>query len=128
MKETLETLLASIEERAKKATPGPWNNSVDWEYVSPPESAGEDAPPICGDCTKRDSEFIAHARQDIPALLACLRKAVEQRNRYMNYYYEDLPLRVRETMKDGDKAFDVLDAELSALLSSVSAPQKEEKK
>src|SRR5688500_14177874 len=62
---TLESI-EEIEKRAEAATPGPW-------WVSPnPEQWVEsehDYPPS----RLQDAEFIAHAREDIPALIESLR-------------------------------------------------------
>jgi hypothetical protein len=77
-------ILIEIEARASAATKGPWKS--DWPHglIHPPYAAcGEDHEPIVhtdGVSRKSDQEFIAHARQDIPLLIALLRKAVEQRD------------------------------------------------
>ena len=75
--------LDEIEARADAATEGPWR------YVSIPEHGGfvedraahdiftwlEDDAGTIG-ATGGDAEFIAHARQDVPALVAALRAVV----------------------------------------------------
>lgn len=73
------TRLEEIKARADAATPGPWDNETDWEYVCP-SNEGEDAPPICGDCNRRDSTFIAHARADIPWLLESVKDLIREVN------------------------------------------------
>ena len=83
--------LDAIEQRAHAATEGPWEASAH-------DHAAGDVPildrtghylVICPDCGVRggyeraDAEFIAHARSDVPALLAEVRRlrAMEQRVR-----------------------------------------------
>lgn len=60
--------LYPIETRAKAATPGPWIAQLygdeGWEIQ--PVARGQDY----GICSQSDAEFIAHAREDIPALIA----------------------------------------------------------
>jgi hypothetical protein len=63
--------LAAIKERTEQATPGPWTNHeeevVGQEVVDP---AGRTLVDVRGDHEEADAEFIAHAREDVPALLA----------------------------------------------------------
>lgn len=82
--------LADIRARAEKATPGPWNH---WPEAGAIEVTSRHPVPdgpfgtvICGsvkpkggwggriyeDNDEPDAEFIAHARQDVPTLLAAL--------------------------------------------------------
>lgn len=71
-----DAYLDAIEQRAHAATEGPWEASAHDHYLV-----------ICPDCGVRggyeraDAEFIAHARSDVPALLAEVRRlrAMEQR-------------------------------------------------
>jgi hypothetical protein len=70
--------VAAIREREQKATPGPWSNEWDWRLEDGDRYEGWGTGPTC--CTgsfpelsrlvQADSAFIAHARQDIPFLLA----------------------------------------------------------
>lgn len=53
--------LDEIEARLSAATPGPWTRTQ-WE---------EEQPGVPWDA---DAEFIAHAREDVPALIAVVRK------------------------------------------------------
>lgn len=64
--------LNMIKERAKKATPGPWyadderwpgNANLQYWFDTHYDGVGAAA-------TKADAEFIAHAREDIPRLVA----------------------------------------------------------
>lgn len=64
--------LNMIKERAKKATPGPWyadderwpgNANLQYWFNTHYDGVGAAA-------TKADAEFIAHAREDIPRLVA----------------------------------------------------------
>lgn len=67
--------LAAIEARAAAATRGPWHADHEFGYVDAPVlmrgaivcSLDSD---LCDDTDGADAEFIAHAREDIPALLA----------------------------------------------------------
>ena len=59
--------LKAIKTRYEAATPGPWvpehYSLDDWEII--PVARGQDY----GICGQSDAEFIAHAREDIPALI-----------------------------------------------------------
>ena len=74
--------VAEIEARAQKATPGPWvyfgepDDNVFWGEIRSAAEDGSfahitDTPEL--DERDNDMEFIAHARQDIPALCATVR-------------------------------------------------------
>lgn len=72
--------LARIEARAAATTPGPWavldgHVIADWEDIGVVEPVTE---PFID---PRDAEFIAHAREDVPALIAALRVAWAERDR-----------------------------------------------
>lgn len=69
------TRLAQIKERAEKATPGYWfADSHEWDgnknlrYWTNSSALMGDG--LCASVTKADAEFIAHAREDIPQLVA----------------------------------------------------------
>lgn len=76
---TANDRLAEIQARAEKATDGPWRHSVEREryetahYVRHGE--GEHLAVFTGNYSgaSEDGEFIAHARTDVPALVAALR-------------------------------------------------------
>lgn len=59
--------LNAIKERAAKATPGPWYSHADGTIFL--EHTKEIAD-VWTDNDKSDAEFIAHAREDVPALVA----------------------------------------------------------
>lgn len=68
--------LADIEARANAATPGPWCTDS-WEIYQGAEYQpglsewiGETCRADDSDGSRNDAEFIAHAREDVPALLA----------------------------------------------------------
>jgi hypothetical protein len=74
--------LDEIQARAQAATPGPWTTDG-WEIY---QGAEEDSPNLLTwvgetcraddyDGSRRDAEFIAHARTDVPALLDELKQA-----------------------------------------------------
>lgn len=74
-----EEELKAIEERANAATPGPW--SVEYKNAHGPEIGSYryavGIHPALEDWqtpTTEDSEFIAHAREDVPKLVAEVRR------------------------------------------------------
>lgn len=95
MTDPTELDLAAIEARAEAATEGPWEHSlvgidlVDDEYVVQTESVAD---VVCrlarsGEfiehpmaSAQADAEFIAHARTDVPALVARVRELVAERD------------------------------------------------
>lgn len=77
--------LNAIEDRASRATPGPWSMKQDGAEFYIADRNGRWL-----DVTLSDAIFISHARQDIPALLAeveRLRAALENLSKRDNYYY-----------------------------------------
>jgi hypothetical protein len=68
--------LDEIEQRAKRATPGPWTSFIEGRDHTSGSSfirtAGDDIE-LAG-ATIDDQDFIAHSRQDIPALIAEVRR------------------------------------------------------
>jgi hypothetical protein len=74
-----EQQLDDIETRANAATPGPWCTDS-WEiyqgteYVAGAEWIGETCRAGEMDDSRADAEFVAHARTDVPALLAEVRR------------------------------------------------------
>lgn len=67
--------LDEIEARADAATEGPWDLIGGGEYVTP---VGIMVAPDDGGVNGADAEFIAHARTDVPALVAVARYALSQ--------------------------------------------------
>ena len=65
--------LAAIRQRVEKATDGPWNTGFDYEKNDPivlaPGYIEHTIDYTLTEHGKADAEFIAHAREDIPALL-----------------------------------------------------------
>lgn len=61
--------LAAIEQRVQAASPGPWTANVYSLEVNGPEMTIYDE----GGHEQGDQQFIAHAREDVPALLAEVR-------------------------------------------------------
>jgi hypothetical protein len=85
-----EKELDEIEARSRAATPGPWRSYIegrdhtsgsDFIMTGPDSSRGPDIEVTGG--TPADQDFIAHARQDVPKLLAEVRRlrGLEQQNR-----------------------------------------------
>lgn len=74
--------LAAIEARANAATEGPWDVASDADtYLKPTDVVGPGEPGerfiIC-EYAGQDAEFIAHARADVPALVAALRAVLDE--------------------------------------------------
>ena len=66
--------LTDIEQRAQNATPAPWVLIGGGEYVT---GAGVLVAPDDGGVSPENAEFIAHSRQDVPALTAAIRAVLE---------------------------------------------------
>jgi hypothetical protein len=79
--------IEAIEARANAATPGPWHITTDpgdivvWATNEPEDSnfvgnvgGGRVQQCVIFDCDVANGEFIAHARTDVPALVAEVRK------------------------------------------------------
>ncbi len=69
-----ENYLAEIEERVERATPGPWESYVEGRDHTSGDSfimTGREDLYLSsyGPARVEDQDFIAHARQDIPALI-----------------------------------------------------------
>lgn len=59
--------LDAIRERCEAAPQGPWSNIGDWAII---QGTDPNHGNLIGSVNKEGAEFIAHAREDIPALLA----------------------------------------------------------
>lgn len=73
-----EQQLQAIKERASKATPGPWkveNSRYEGRFNAASVDENYDLPACLMGI--EDAEFVAHARQDIPALIAELEQYKE---------------------------------------------------
>ena len=74
--------IESIRARVEAATPGPWVNTVGQVYpvaqVYPPGAEFNAVWPVPQ--TEPDADFIAHARQDVPLLLAVAEAAAAVRD------------------------------------------------
>jgi hypothetical protein len=88
---TAREWLDAVEARANAATEGPWvvetpesvyghDGGPDWaelRWVSDEATVADDDPPWIGPVGTADAEFIAHARTDVPALVAALRAVLD---------------------------------------------------
>lgn len=95
--------LDEIEARTRAATEGPWEVEFYWddtagyevEAITAGGTKGVIAPPwnsqgdVGIEVTTADAEFIAHARQDVPALVAALRAVLEMHK--PDYTYPECP-------------------------------------
>lgn len=67
--------LAEIEARANAATPGPWVQSQRDTWMVYRDGGGTPEVDVGGGYdTKENANFIAHARSDVPALVAEVRR------------------------------------------------------
>ncbi len=76
---TLEELLAGVEERVNKATKGPWEACPgDSSILVAPGVLHPNLKAQIGDFYRfhDDAQFCAHAREDVPRLLALSRMAI----------------------------------------------------
>lgn len=85
MSEHLNVRLEAIAERASRATEGPWarfeTHQADNFVVGPRGFIREDI--VSGPTYERsNAEFIAHARTDVPTLVAALRAVLNACNTY----------------------------------------------
>ncbi len=69
--------LAAIKARCWRATYGPWEICGQGDERFEFYSVDNASFPIAADCLKFDAEFIAHARSDVPALVAEVEKLRE---------------------------------------------------
>ncbi|MCC9307728.1 hypothetical protein LN042_11570 [Kitasatospora sp. RB6PN24] len=78
--------LAAIRQRVNYATDGPWWNDEHEIYAGTIDSydqwVGETCDPGAGGSGSNNAEFIAHARQDVPALLAEVEQLRAEHARY----------------------------------------------
>jgi len=85
--------LDAIEARAQAATEGPWHVDDEEQTVRAREYAGEivydRSPEYSSEWAKfkPTAEFIAHARTDVPALLALVREQRDQLDRVLELAY-----------------------------------------
>src|SRR5689334_8305279 len=76
--------LDAVQSRASMATRGPWH--VEWDGTGYPQRVFNDAAVLVAEtCTgpewpPTDAEFIAHARTDVPALLARIAELEAERD------------------------------------------------
>jgi hypothetical protein len=74
MNEETKKLVTRAEALAKIARPGPWWVSGDFVRAAAPNTTLPGIVDIADGMTEEDAEFIAHARQDVPALCATIRE------------------------------------------------------
>jgi hypothetical protein len=81
--------LKAIEARANAATPGPWHLAITGDDDPDRANIEAGAIDVCDNPTNDDATFIAHARTDVPALVAEVRRL----RRHSEALYELLSLR-----------------------------------
>lgn len=74
--------LDEIKAREQAATPGPWFTWADWLVHTETNVGQNGVPPkaVIGTFNKLNPDFIAHARHDIPALVAEVERLTEENN------------------------------------------------
>ena len=84
--------IVEIEQRCEKATPGPWfplgerypnNNSGKWTGLIANEAKDAKVLPRDGFERSEDTQFIAHAREDIPYLLGVIKEQAATIQEYL---------------------------------------------
>jgi hypothetical protein len=123
MSSKLTEILNEIEQRASNATEGSWNFPVhDWSEYAEEQLNDDD-----GECTSgtksiikswdyegyssgvyvrpQDASFIAASRTDIPALIAALKLAIEQRDEAYSAHYKPRDYHIPEANNDLAKCF-----------------------
>lgn len=74
--------LAEIKAREQAATPGPWHHDKDClDYIRDTNGSN-----ICMIYQREDDAFIAHARTDIPALVAEVERLAEENEKMKPFY------------------------------------------
>lgn len=91
MKRLTDEELTQIKERAEKATKGPWDVDVPVDYCTNCKNEYEIvqselflAPIVAELRNREDAEFIAHAREDIPKLLAEIESLKKENKRLLD--------------------------------------------
>lgn len=98
--------LEMIRKRAEKATSGPWHKGEYWTGETSVIGAPEFPINVCITLMEKDADFIAHAREDVPALIA----EVERLGGKIGFYLDEI-YRMQ-------KRYDML--EKSVIMSEVS--------
>jgi len=121
---------AEIKAREQAATPGPWiAESYYPEHIPEPvprfRRVKNDDTDIVNDLSfsfqRPDAAFIAHARADIPALLAEVERLTQARN-YLQQLYDKLHERNENRSKQSDSLKKALEFALDDLLDAATTP------
>lgn len=83
--EQIAAMLAEIEQREQAATKGPWKN-LPYEYywcVDTTDPSQTTLIAELGSHRQDDAAFIAHARTDVPALVALARRLLRENDAYV---------------------------------------------
>jgi hypothetical protein len=103
--------LTAIRERSEKAIGEQWTNfddaiCEDTTYVMEYDSLTETGVELIAECKRNwDSEFIAHAREDVPKLLAEVERLKEAAKRVDYVIYTERATRNHMEMTEEEKAF-----------------------
>jgi hypothetical protein len=98
--------LAAIAARAEAATPGPWKSEMGNVYPDSPEGEVQlDYMAVAYDITREDNDgpFIAHARTDIPRLLATIERLRKDALDWLDDYAEAKRSVIGETSDAPDR-------------------------
>ena len=105
--------LVQMKERAEKATEGPWGNGEQYEQMDPGHYVYSETSGLIvvaeeeGTFRGEDAEFIAHAREDVPRLVAEVERLraviynVADARQYMDAhaFYKNVTIYAREALK-----------------------------
>lgn len=99
-----EERLNQIEARVDAATPGPWDTicaSLKWDCEKNEYTADSLSQTIIAEgefleMREEDQEFITHAREDVPALIAALREARTVARDYFEWDRNEYPPRLQK--------------------------------
>lgn len=115
--------LDAIEARTSRATPGPWRREDHkpnlTRYVLSEDGTLDVSLGYIGNRTEDDAEFIAHARTDVPLLVAEARKVAEFRKLAAELRANASPVLERDPAGNEVSADRVLEAEWMDHLASL---------
>lgn len=103
--------LAEIKAREQAATPGPWEYECFGRYEDHDECILKTETDECEISAKEDAEFIAHARTDIPALVAEVEQLQTAQLKAFNAGYDVQQKHLDETVRQYGAEIDRLAGE-----------------
>lgn len=107
--------LGEIEARVNAASEGPWRSTghqLHTDRDHSPTNVFADDKPIAGTDWAADADFIAHAREDVPCLLALARQGVALREALVRVLNTIHPL-TEDWMYQEESAIEIIEAALA---------------